>query len=78
MRYLSAVILALMPLPALACGNAVCLVDPDSLVLPEIITFNETRSGYGPGYAVDDVLALKGAKVRGAVCRPDPFHHRRK
>ena len=62
MRYLSAVILALMPLPALACGNAVCLVDPDSLVLPEIITFNETRSGYGPGYAVDDVLALKGAR----------------
>lgn len=62
MRHLSAVILALLPLPALACGSAVCLVDPDSLILPEIITFDDTRSGYGPGYEVDDVLALSGAR----------------
>ena len=62
MRHLSALILALLPLSALACGGAVCLIDPDSLLLPEIITFDGTPSGYGPGHEVNDVLALGGAR----------------
>ena len=62
MRFLVAVLFALSPLPALACGGHVCLVDPDSLVLPEVITFDDTRAGYGPGHPVDDVLALNGAQ----------------
>ncbi|MEQ6202603.1 hypothetical protein ABMC88_06065 [Sulfitobacter sp. HNIBRBA2951] len=62
MRLLAALIPALLPLPAFACGAAVCLVDPDDLVLPDVITFDETRAGYGPGYPVDDVLALEGAR----------------
>ena len=62
MRHLAAAILALMPLPALACGAKVCLVDPESLVLPEIINFTDTRSGFGPGHPIDGVLALAGAR----------------
>lgn len=62
MRQLVACILALLPLPALACGTPVCLVDPDSLALPQIIDFKQTRSGGGPGYPVDDVLILNGAR----------------
>ena len=53
---------ALLPLPALACGDKVCMVDPESLVLPEIITFSDTRSGFGPGHRVDDILGLAGAR----------------
>ena len=62
MRHLAATLFALMPLPALACGANVCLVDPYSLVLPQIINFTDTRSGFGPGHPVDDVLALAGAR----------------
>ena len=62
MRFLVAVFFALSPLPALSCGMEVCLVDPDSLALPEVITFDDTRAGYGPGHPVDDVLALNGAQ----------------
>lgn len=62
MRQLVACILALLPLPVLACGMPVCLVDPDSLALPRIIDFKQTRSGAGPGHPVDDVLVLNGAR----------------
>lgn len=62
MRHVFALISAFLPLPAFACGATVCLVDPDSLSLPEVITFNEARSGAGPGHPVDDVLALNGAR----------------
>ncbi|WP_299029016.1 hypothetical protein [uncultured Sulfitobacter sp.] len=62
MRHLIACILALLPLPALACSSAVCLVDPESLMLPETIDFQGTPSGAGPGYLVDDVLVLNGAQ----------------
>lgn len=44
-----------------ACETPVCLVDPNSLQLPLIITFDETRSSRGPGYAVQDILVLPGA-----------------
>lgn len=62
MKNLAALLLALVPLPAFACGGAVCLVDPDSLALPEIITFDDAHAGYGPGHPVDDVLVQNGAR----------------
>jgi hypothetical protein len=62
MKYLAALLFSLFPLPALACDAAVCLVDPDSLALSDLITFDETRAGAGPGYLVDDVLVLNGAR----------------
>lgn len=44
-----------------ACETEVCLVDPDSLLLPHIITFDDTRSSSGPGYLVKDILVMPGA-----------------
>ena len=61
MNRLAALLLTFMPGAALACGAPVCLVDPDSLALTQIITFDDMRSGGGPGHKVDDVLPLPGA-----------------
>ncbi|MGJ8615623.1 MAG: hypothetical protein ACSHWS_02215 [Sulfitobacter sp.] len=61
MSILRALILACLPSGALACGAPVCLVDPDHLLLPQIITFDDIQSGGGPGYYVDDILPLPGA-----------------
>lgn len=58
---LRALALALLPLPALACENPVCLVDPDDLVLPRLIDFDDIASGWGPGVEINDVLTLQGA-----------------
>jgi hypothetical protein len=44
-----------------ACETQVCLVDPDTLNLPRIITFEETRSGQGPGHYINGLLVLEGA-----------------
>jgi len=44
-----------------ACETDVCLVDPSSLRLPHIITFDETQSSRGPGYIIKDVLVMPGA-----------------
>ena len=46
---------------ASACDTGVCVVDPNSLALTKIITFDDTRSGQGPGYLVEDLLVMKGA-----------------
>lgn len=54
-------VLALVPGAALACTAPVCLVDPNSLNLPRVITFEDTRSGAGPGYYIEDILPLEGA-----------------
>jgi hypothetical protein len=51
----------LMPQAALACGAPVCLVDPDTLYLPKVITFDDLQSGFGPGHRIDDVLIVPGA-----------------
>lgn len=59
MRPLAALLLALAPGAALACDAPVCLVDPNSLSLPRIITFEGVRSGAGPGINVDDILAIE-------------------
>ncbi|AXI47412.1 hypothetical protein C1J03_16180 [Sulfitobacter sp. SK012] len=62
MIFLRALALMLMPQAVLACGASVCLVNPQEFALPEIITFDDTPSGSGPGRLVDDVLALPGAQ----------------
>lgn len=62
MKHLAALLIAILPMPVLACGATVCLVDPDSLALPRTITFDTTRAGSGPGYRVDDILILRGAR----------------
>lgn len=61
MRFLAALVFGLAPTAAMACGAPVCLVDPNSLVLPQIITFDDVRSGAGPGHYLDDILPLEGA-----------------
>ena len=63
MKLLHALALMLLPQTVLACGASVCLVDPDSLALTQVITFDGTRSNAGPGHPVDDVLVLKGASL---------------
>lgn len=61
MRNATALVLSLLPGVALACGAPVCLVNPESLSLPEVITFEGVSSGSGPGRNVDDILPLPGA-----------------
>lgn len=61
MTLLRAILISLLPGSALACGAPVCLVDPDSLVLPQIIDFEDQASGWGPGIEINDVLPLPGA-----------------
>jgi hypothetical protein len=53
---------ALLPLPALACTTPVCRVDPDTLALPKIITFDDVASGFGPGMYSDDIMVMNGAR----------------
>ncbi|MGB3245369.1 MAG: hypothetical protein WBB25_12605 [Sulfitobacter sp.] len=61
MLVLRALVLVILPTSALACGAPVCLVDPQSLILPQIIDFDDLASGWGPGIEVNDVLPLNGA-----------------
>ena len=61
MKRVAAFLLALIPGAGLACDAAVCLVDPESLFLTRIITFEDVISHAGPGYYMDDVLELAGA-----------------
>lgn len=61
MKRILASLLFLLPTGVWACNTTVCLVDPDSLALTKVITFEDVRSGAGPGYLVDDVLPLEGA-----------------
>ncbi len=61
MKLMAALILACLPVAALACDAPVCLVDPDSLDLPQVITFDGVRSSGGPGHHLDDILPLPGA-----------------
>ena len=58
---LRALLLALLPLPALACETPVCLVDPDTLVLMRVIDFDDQPSGWDPGHKIDEELRLGGA-----------------
>lgn len=60
MKVLAALI-ALVPLPVLACDAPVCLVDPNQLNLLEVITFEDVPSGWDPGHRIDETLSLPGA-----------------
>ena len=55
-----AFLIALSP-RAEACDSPVCLVDPESLDLPRVITFDDTTAGFGPGYHVENLLVMRGA-----------------
>jgi hypothetical protein len=59
---LFSVFLAVLPRMALACEQAICLVDPDSLALTQIVTFDDMPSSFGPGRLVDDVLVTTGVQ----------------
>lgn len=61
MKQIASFLFALLPTGAFACGGPVCLVDPHSLSLPQVITFDDVRSGAGPGLLLDDILPLPGA-----------------
>lgn len=78
MRRIFACLPALVPLPALVCGAAVCLVDPAELLLPEIIDFTAAPSGAGPGHKLDEVLVLSGARFgerfAGQILETQGFH----
>ncbi|WP_298838792.1 hypothetical protein [uncultured Roseobacter sp.] len=61
MQRILALLMFMLPQAALACGQPVCLVDPDSLALTRIITFEDTQSRNGPGHQISDLLVLPGA-----------------
>lgn len=62
--YLSllALFLALFPRLATACEQPVCVVDPETLALTRIVTFDDMPSSFGPGRLVDDVLVTNGVQ----------------
>jgi hypothetical protein len=70
----------LLPVTAEACGAPVCLVDPETMMLTQVITFDDVRSGGGPGLKLDDVLALPGAgfaeRFAGQVAGTEADHDR--
>lgn len=80
MKWLAAFLLTTASTAALACGQPVCLVDPESLTLTRIITFEDVRSGAGPGYNLDEVLSLPGAsfgeRFAGQVTMANGTHDR--
>ncbi|WP_051539736.1 hypothetical protein [Sulfitobacter sp. 20_GPM-1509m] len=47
---------------AAACDTPVCVVDPDTLALTQIITFDDQPASFGPGIHLDTVLDLNGAR----------------
>jgi hypothetical protein len=47
---------------AAACEAPVCLAHPDDLALSQIITFESTPAGHGPGHQFADILVLDGAR----------------
>ncbi|MEM6305090.1 MAG: hypothetical protein AAF744_10225 [Pseudomonadota bacterium] len=62
MILLRALPFVLLPTLAQACDTPVCRVDPMSLILPQIIDFDDQASGWGPGREINEVLPLPGAR----------------
>ncbi len=58
---LRAILFALLPLPAFACGDPICIVEPETLDLTRVITFDDVPSGWDPGHRIDELLVLSGA-----------------
>lgn len=46
---------------AAGCETAVCQVNPDTLSLTRVITFEDQHATMGPGHLIDGLLILKGA-----------------
>ncbi|MEP4197492.1 MAG: hypothetical protein ABJL99_17865 [Aliishimia sp.] len=44
-----------------ACDTPICRVDPATLILSELIHFDDMPSGWDPGHRIDDMLSLPGA-----------------
>jgi hypothetical protein len=53
--------LAVAPAAA-ACDAPLCAVDPDTLALTQIITFDDQQASFGPGRHLDSILDLGGAR----------------
>lgn len=64
MLRIGALIAALtLPLPAVACDAPVCLVDPDTLALDRVITFDDLPSSRAVGTQINAVLVQPGAAI---------------
>lgn len=78
MKSLAALVLSCAPALAQACGGAICLVDPNSLILTQIITFDDQSSGAGPGRHIDATLPLPsatfGERFAGQTVIPEGVH----
>lgn len=61
MRWMLCAVIVIFASRSFACDTPVCLVDPDSLDLPRIITFDDTTAGFGPGFLIEDLLIMRGA-----------------
>lgn len=61
MRWVVCVFFVLMAARSHACEAPICLVDPDSLRLPRVITFDDAVAGFGPGHEIKDLLVMRGA-----------------
>lgn len=61
MKPIFVAIFALVPQSLWACDASVCQVDPNTLALTQIITFEDQQAHMGPGRLLDDLLVLPGA-----------------
>ena len=61
MRIALSLALTCLASTANACAELICIVDPESLDLTRIITFEGTQSTAGPGWQIDAVLVMEGA-----------------
>lgn len=63
-----------------ACDAPVCIVDPETLGLTRIITFEEARSTRGPGHLIQNLLVMPGAvfgeRFAGQSVSAAGFHDR--
>lgn len=60
MKRIFAAVLALAPQSVWACDTAICQVDPNSLALTKIITFEDQQAHMGPGRLLNELLILPG------------------
>lgn len=78
MRWMSFVILFTLATRSDACDAPVCLVSPDTLDLPRIITFDDTTAGFGPGHLIEHLLVMHGAvfgeRFAGQTVAPNGDH----
>ena len=56
-------ILLLLPLPAWACDQPICLVPPDDIFFAQEVTFDDQPSGFGAGRTFTGVMMLNGVQI---------------